>query len=297
MIESLTAIKNNDIRRLDAFDQQPIEAIKKQAKVLFKEEKDHASQLNISFKDLINANERGRWWIVGSAWNLKENETDTFTTEQVRSVNSSLGNGEGFSEKLLKLAKKQHMNTDIRRTIFCIILSAEVCILRFEHIFEKNKIFIKIFQDYTDAFMKLNKLSLKKQQEREIIYVIMQCVLKEKKYNPYYSFLMQKFCEYDRRFKITVQFHTWDKFKLLTEMSKEQVSNFASLISHLVITDCMSLSILKNAEFGEMNKAMLQFLREFLGGLVIKQSEERLQEIFLKVSTTKNLNSLRNALK
>lgn len=145
--------------------------------------------------------------------------------------------------------------------------------------------------------MKLNKLSLKKHQEREIIYVIMHCVLNEKKYNPYYSFLMQKFCEYDRRFKITVQFHTWDKFKLMTEMSSQQVSNFASLIYHLVITDCMSLTILKNAEFGEMNRNMLQFLREFIGGLVTKQSEERLQEIFLKISTIKNLQSLRNALK
>lgn len=127
MIESLTAIKNNDIRRLDAFDQQPIEAIKKQAKVLFKEDKDHAFQLNISFKDLINANELGRWWIVGSAWSLKENENieGNLTKDQMESVNSTQSSG-GFSEKILKIAKQQHMNTDIRRAIFCIIISAEV---------------------------------------------------------------------------------------------------------------------------------------------------------------------------
>ncbi len=63
-------------------------------------------------------------------------------------------------------------------------------------------IFFFILKDYTDAFMKLVKLSLKKQQEREIIYVLMQCVLNEKKYNPYYSYLLQKFAEYDRRFKV-----------------------------------------------------------------------------------------------
>ena len=127
MLESLTAIKNNDIRRLDAFDQQPIEAIKKQAKILFKEEKDHVSQLNISFKDLINANELGRWWIVGSAWSLKENENNegNLTKNQMEEVNSTQASG-GFSEKILKIAKQQHMNTDIRRAIFCIIISAEV---------------------------------------------------------------------------------------------------------------------------------------------------------------------------
>ncbi len=48
------------------------------------------------------------------------------------------------------------------------------------------------------------KLALKKQQEREIIYVIVHCVLNEKHYNGYYSFLMQKFCEYDRRFKVSI---------------------------------------------------------------------------------------------
>lgn len=93
--------------------------------------------------------------------------------------------------------------------------------------------------------MKLMKLSLKKHQEREIIYVIMHCALNEKRFNPYYSYLMQKFCEYDRRFKMTLQFHTWDKFKLLISMTKQQVSNLASLINHIIITDCMSLSILK----------------------------------------------------
>lgn len=46
------------------------------------------------------------------------------------------------------------------------------------------------------------KLSLKKQQEREIIYISMHCALNEKSYNPYYTFLLQKFCEYDRRFRV-----------------------------------------------------------------------------------------------
>jgi nucleolar MIF4G domain-containing protein 1 len=103
-------------------------------------------------------------------------------------------------------------------------------------------------KDYTDAFVKLVKLSLKKQQEREIIYVLFHCALMEKTYNPYYSFLMQKFCEYDRRFKMTLQFHTWDKLKLVTTMTKQQITNFASLYVHLISTGAMSLSVLKVIE-------------------------------------------------
>lgn len=130
MIESINALKNNDIRRLDAFDQQPIELIKKQMKTVLKEEKDQ-TLLNITFKDLINANELGRWWIVGSAWNLKENQKDDGEEEKssITRTSDSILNGEGFSEKILRLAKAQHMNTDVRRSIFCIIVSAEVNIL------------------------------------------------------------------------------------------------------------------------------------------------------------------------
>lgn len=76
------------------------------------------------------------------------------------------------------------MNTDTRRTIFCIIMSAE---------------------DYLDAFEKLLRLSLKNQQEREIIHVILHCCLQEKTFNPYYAVLAQKFCEYDRKFQVILR--------------------------------------------------------------------------------------------
>ena len=128
MLESINAIKNNDIRRLDSFDFQPIEQIRKQMKVMLKEEKNQ-TQLNISYKDLVNAKDLGRWWIVGSAWSLKEDQDESQNEQSSNDKESKAKNGsdgEVFSEKILKLAKAQHMNTDIRKTVFCIILSAEV---------------------------------------------------------------------------------------------------------------------------------------------------------------------------
>lgn len=59
------------------------------------------------------------------------------------------------------------------------------------------------FQDYIDAFEKLLRLGLKNQQERELIHVITDCCLQEKSYNQFYSYLLQKFCEYDRRFLVS----------------------------------------------------------------------------------------------
>lgn len=72
-------------------------------------------------KSKFSADTRGRWWIVGSAWNVDSNsdlkknlETNTFK------------NADCFDQKILNMAKKQRMNTDTRRNIFCILMTAEV---------------------------------------------------------------------------------------------------------------------------------------------------------------------------
>ena len=60
-----------------------------------------------------------------------------------------------------------------------------------------------IFQDYIDAFEKLLRLGLKSSQQQEIVLVILDCCLQEKKYNPFYSYLGQKFCEHHRSFQVS----------------------------------------------------------------------------------------------
>lgn len=64
------------------------------------------------------ADENGKWWVVGSAWSGKTN-----TAEPEQKPTKSVT---GFSQKILELAKSQKMNTDLRRNIFCVIMSAEV---------------------------------------------------------------------------------------------------------------------------------------------------------------------------
>jgi hypothetical protein len=66
------------------------------------------------------AEERGRWWVVGSAWQGAGPGAANPATQK-----SQLA-GQNYSEKLLELARKQRMNTDVRRNIFCILMTAEV---------------------------------------------------------------------------------------------------------------------------------------------------------------------------
>lgn len=118
---------------------------------------------------------RGKWWVVGSAWTGKTSVEKDKKEENIKYKSE-------YSEQILELARKQRMNTDIRRNIFCILMTAE---------------------DYLDAFEKLLHLSLRGQQDREIVHVLMHCCLQEKTYNPYYAVLAQKFCEYDRKYQVS----------------------------------------------------------------------------------------------
>ena len=72
----------------------------------------------MTLEDLRSAENRGKWWLVGAAWTgdpLVENKNPTRAVVAAEQEN-----------KLMKLARKQGMNTDIRRSIFVVLMSSEV---------------------------------------------------------------------------------------------------------------------------------------------------------------------------
>lgn len=162
---------------------------------------------------LLPADEQGKWWIVGSAWsgNLLPDKKSEETSE----------NKPVYSKKILELAKAQRMNTDVRKNIFCILMTAE---------------------DYLDAFEKLHHLGLKDRQEREIIYVILNCCLQEKKFNPYYAVLLQKFCESERKYQVS--FRLFKHWKLFTKL----LSNLVYMKFILDDSSVHTVGQIKNAE-------------------------------------------------
>lgn len=89
-------------------------------------------QLRITYKDLLEAQSKGKWWVVGSAWQGSQADSHSLTGSAVTKVSrtsshsSERPEGDKFSKSLLELARKQRMNTENRRLIFCTIMSAEV---------------------------------------------------------------------------------------------------------------------------------------------------------------------------
>ncbi|VEN41663.1 unnamed protein product [Callosobruchus maculatus] len=267
MLDILLAIRNNNVKKIPNYDVSYPEHLKKIMKGFIRKG-NYVTQLNISLEDLLKADEKGRWWVVGSAWSGSRNTDQQQTPEFAKTDNN-------YSANILELARQQHMNTDTRRNIFCIIMSAE---------------------DYLDAFNKILHLGLKNQQEREIVNVILHCCLREKKYNPYYSFLAQKFCEYDRKYQGMIKYAVWDKLKSLQSWN-QQISNLTKLLTHLFIEKGLVISILKAVEFSELDKVTLRFLRQILIGIMVHKDEEECLQVFMKVSKSDKLKMFRESLR
>lgn len=195
MLDVLLAIKNNNVNKIPQYDPSLAEHLRKILKTLLVNGK-YVTTLNITLDDLLKADQRGKWWVVGSAWSGNVDDIGA-----AKSVTSGKKEQMKFSEQILELAKKQRMNTDDRRNVFCVLMTAEVSFVLFNYA-ENGKIKF-IFQDYIEAFEKLHQLAIK--DHRVIVTVIIHCCLSEKIFNPYYAVLSQKFCDVDRKYQVCIQ--------------------------------------------------------------------------------------------
>ena len=271
MLEVLMAIKNNNVNKIPNYDPSHFEHLKKSLKTYLREG-NFVTEMKIGFVDLTQAESRGRWWIVGSAFTGelaggKDDKSD---------AKNMLGKEQQYSDKLLDLARKMRMNTDTRRNIFCLIMTAE---------------------DFMDGAEKLVKLGTKNQMEREVVFVITDCCMQEVEYNPYYAHLANRLAQMDRKYRLATQFHIWDRLKQVKEMKKFQLINLARFTMFLIIEKAQSLGVLKVIEFAEMNKPNVKFLRTVLTGVLMDQEEELVAASFKAISEQANLNFFRESLR
>ncbi|KAF8986536.1 suppressor of glycerol defect [Haplosporangium bisporale] len=107
--------------------------------------------MRVGLTDIRQVGTKGKWWLVGSSWkNNMVGEENTRTSLSTSTADDMIE----AEDELLKLARKNKMNTDVRRSIFVVLMSSE---------------------DYIDAFERLIKLNLKEVQQREIVRVLLHC--------------------------------------------------------------------------------------------------------------------------
>ncbi|EQC33622.1 hypothetical protein SDRG_08727 [Saprolegnia diclina VS20] len=218
----------------------------------------HANNaLRVSFSELLHADAQGRWWIIGGTW-VPPSQTS-----------GAVGGKDSDAQQnaLLKLAEKQRMNTDVRRSIFCAIMGASDCI---------------------EAYEGVLKLGLKDKQEREIIRVLMHCCGNEAKYNPYYALLADKFATADPRYKFTLQLAYWDVFKQLDAWKPRKVYNMACLLAKLLETGAMTLAVLKVLDFTDVSDATVLFLRVAFERILSIDDDSALIGVFERIAQQKS---------
>ncbi|KAM7359155.1 nucleolar MIF4G domain-containing protein 1 homolog [Cochliomyia hominivorax] len=271
MVDILNAVKNNNINKIPKFDPMLHENLRKKLKAMLRNDK-YVITLNITMEDLLRADTVGKWWIVGSAWTGNINEMAAAQKKSSTDDNSS--KAQKFSEQLLKLAKQQKMNTEERRNIFCIIMSAA---------------------DYIDAFEKILHLAVKDQ--RSIAYVIIHCCLNEKASNPYYAHLALKFCNYNRKYQLAFQFASWDRINEIDSLNKIQVRNLARFLQHLIIHNGLQLSVLKIVDFLQLDKQSFALMKEICKGLLLSNEEQEVYQTFERLAKNTKLQQFKQSLR
>ncbi|KAK0193837.1 hypothetical protein F5146DRAFT_1101683 [Armillaria mellea] len=270
MVETLTNLKNNKVKKLATQNQggEAVERMKKFLSALSKKRHVASNEpLRVSLADLHSAESKGKWWLVGAAWGGDPLVDRQDTQKQAASGSSSVTS----SSALLKLARKQGMNTDIRRSIFVVLMSSE---------------------DYVDACDRLSQLNLSEVQQREIIRVLLHCCGNEKTYNPYYTLVCQHLCRSSHSYKVTLQFCLWDFLRDLGEeevggaeviksikesggsksfdlksISSTRLRNVAKAYAWWISKDCVTLAILKPVDFTLLQPQTKRFIGEMLSQL------------------------------
>lgn len=186
LTETIASLKNNKLKVANESSQQLMVRLKKFVGTFAPSKL--SDPLQVSLGDIRGVESKGKWWLVGSAWKGNDDEKPGAPAVDTKALNDILDNAE---PNWMELAKAQRMNTDIRRAIFISIMSAN---------------------DYIDAVTKLDKLALKKAQERDIPRIVIHCAVVEPAWNPYYGILAAKLCD-SHSYRKTFQFILWDLIK------------------------------------------------------------------------------------
>uniref|UniRef100_A0A0N5AU79 MI domain-containing protein n=1 Tax=Syphacia muris TaxID=451379 RepID=A0A0N5AU79_9BILA len=257
--EEFLDVKNGNIRKwTDVIDSSLFEHYFSLYRGILKKE-GKVDELGMNVTDIEQIDERGRWWLIGSACNATLGESQDLKEIKPSSFK------EVFDPSLMDLARRANMKTPVRKEVFCTLLSSE---------------------DEYNAFENLLRLSLKGQQEREIVHICLHCALQEAVYNPFYSAVLERFCLYHKRFKLTTQYAIWDRLKNLSNFKKWQQDHLATITAELIIKRSVSVTILKVIEFRSINGILTDFLCRTLRIILTRCSNSLLMDIFGKVVTS-----------
>ncbi|XP_031258609.1 nucleolar MIF4G domain-containing protein 1-like [Pistacia vera] len=222
----------------------------------------------LTWSKLLDPDKKGQWWLSRDMAAQTEN-----VVEVARNIDKEVLE----AQNMLQLASAMGMNTENRKAIFCIIMTAE---------------------DYIDTIEKLLRLDLPAKQDREIIRVLMVCCLHEKHFNKYYTVLASKLCEHDKNHKFTLQYCIWDYFNELESMPLIKSMHLAKFVAEMIACFNLSLGVLKPIDFSNpivlTNKRIVHF--RMLFEYIFECPDNLVLKIFDRIAVNPDLEILRDGI-
>ena len=198
----------------------------------------------VGWAELLEAEERGRWWLVGSAWAGRH-----AAGQQAEREGDGGGGGArpkkgagSAEERLQQLATAQRMNTDLRRALFMAMMGAD---------------------DYMDAAARVAKVRVKRAQQGEVARVLLACAGQEGAFNPYYALLGARLCASHRELRFALQCAYWDELKEMDGQSLHRGANLAKLLAHLLGRGALPLAMLRVVEWHDLPPRSVFFWQVF----------------------------------
>jgi len=279
LLDALTDLKNNKSRRSGNDAEEACKSLRrwigtvKSALGSSKSVGGAEAMLRVSLDDLLEADNRGRWWRAGASWaGKKGEEAQPEQAAEKRQVSAE-------EKALLKLAKKMRFHTSTRQNIFVVTMSS---------------------RDVNDAFERLTSLALKGKQDREIVRVLIECCAQEQTFNAFYAELASLLCAHNRQFRTTFQFAFWDAFKSFEDgdCSDLRATNLAQMMAVLVSGFHLSLSVIKPIDMAALGDTSVMFLATFFLALFASAglSDDTFSSILDRVAATKDFAEVREAV-
>ena len=150
----------------------------------------------------------------------------------------------------------------------------------------KKMIFTNIAtsNNVNDAFERLSRLNLNKEQKREIIKMVVKLCIEEPSYNPFYQLLLVKLLSFDKDNKYTYHYCIWDYMKVLDKFKNvKKIHNLSKLTCNLLLGEKISLPVLLHFKFEEDIDENKMFINMILNKYFCDSNEDKTKLLFAKL--------------
>nr|VZI20580.1 unnamed protein product [Spirometra erinaceieuropaei] len=208
------------------------------------------ARLPLHLVELRNPSEKGRWWLVGSAFHgeaLKGQSNN-------EGVSSRVPDASVLTKELADAADRLGLITPLRRQLFALLMSTPGG------------------PDSTAAALLRasggDKKSSAEHREREVVHVVLHCLISEQPFNRFYPRVLGGLLNHQRQFGLLIRCAFWDVMSK-ENLTREAKSNIGKAIGMLAVVYDFSLVVLKKFNFGDASVAntslLSAVLREFTG--------------------------------